>query len=251
MSAEASSGESVGSRSGRSVGREPMVVGLLAAPGLAEDIAGRLARDLPPRLDERFPRYAWLFVVRTDVRAGPAGVGVDLVRLTRERMLAEGWGLAICLTEQPLHVGRRPVTAHASVALGVGVASWPALGAVALDDRVRDTVLRLIEGLLRGRDVRVVDGAVRGNLRLLVGMIRSNRPWALTVRLSRAIVAALGGAAFAIVSPGVWQVADGASAVRLLLLAVASVLLTSASLIVAHDLWERSPARRSVRGSPS
>jgi hypothetical protein len=146
------------------------------------------------------------------------------------------------------------------VALGVGVVSVPALGAFALESRVREAVLRLIAGLLgeeidngpagivgdavvREKTFRFVTAPGRGNLRLLVGMVRANRPWELIVRLSRALAAALGGAAFAIVSTGVWKVADGAGAVRLTVLTVLAILAICASLIVAHDLWERTPSR--------
>lgn len=221
-----------------------LVVGLIAAPGLVEDLASSLAHELPALLHERFPDTAWLFAARTEVRAGPAGIDVDLVRLARERMLEEGWDLAICLTELPLHVGRRPVTAYGSVALGVGLVSVPALGALDVEDRVRESVLGLVERMLgnSGREVRFLDGAVRGNLRLLAGMIRANRPWELITRLSRALAAALGGAAFSLVSPGVWKVAAGAASSRLLVLAVGSILVTCASLIVAHQLWEPSPS---------
>jgi hypothetical protein len=93
----------------------------------------------------------------------------------------------------------------------------------------------------QGREIRFSDGAVRGNLRLVVGMIRANRPWALIIRMSRALAAALGGAAFALVSPGVWQVAAGAGPARMIGLAAGSVLATGASVIVAHGLWERAP----------
>jgi hypothetical protein len=227
-----------------------VVVGLIVAPGLTEDLAHQLVRKLPQVLHDRLPQYYWMLVVREDIRVGSAGIDTDLVRLARERMLAEGWDLTICLTDLPLHVGRRPVTAYASVALGVGVVSVPAFGPLGLEDQVRDSVAELLErmlsGSVRGREVRFVDGAVVGNLRLLVGMIRANRPWELIVRLSRALTAALGGAAFSLVSPGVWQVAAGVGPLRLVVLTVGSILATSATLIVVHDLWERSlgPAAR-------
>lgn len=210
----------------------PVVVGLVAAPGLAEDLAGALVRELPALLHECFRHAAWLFVVRPDARAGPTGMDVDVVRLARERMLAEGWDLSVCLTERPQRVGCHPATAYASVALGVGVVSVPALGVVGVEDRVRESVLRLLERLRP---------AVRGNLRLLAGVVRANRPWELIPRLTRARAAALGGAALSIVSPGVWKIGAAAGSPRMLVLAAGSVLVASASLVVAHGLWEQSP----------
>jgi hypothetical protein len=103
-----------------SAGQEPIVVGLLAAPGLTHDLADELASELPRR---RFPEVDWKVVVEVEPLAGAAGFGVDLVQVARKRMLTEKWKLAVCLTDLPLHLGRRPVTAYASAALGVGVVS--------------------------------------------------------------------------------------------------------------------------------
>jgi uncharacterized membrane protein len=194
-------------------------------------------------------------------------------------MLAEGWDFVICLTDLPLHLGRRPVTAHASVALGVGVVSLPALGAVDLEHRVRQAALRLIDGLLGertdrrakaggarrrrlsrmrtrlhllsspvgyadvedDRTIQFVTAVGRGNFRLLVGMVRANRPWRLISGLSRALVGALGTTAFGLASTGVWRLADGMGWARLIALSLGSVAVTCTSLIVVHQLWERSP----------
>jgi hypothetical protein len=256
---------------------EPIVVGLLAAPGLTHDLADELVPELPTFLRRRFPEVEWKILVEVEPLAGAAGFGVDLVQVARRRLLTEGWKLAVCLTDLPLHVGRRPVTAYASAALGVGVVSVPALGAVAVEGRVRRAVLRLIEGLLgesvtrreravhRGRrarmrrrllelafpvgrayvqddrTVRFVTEAGRGNLRLLLGMVRANRPWRLAVGLSRTLVAALGTAAFGLASPGIWKIADGMGWTRQLVLFLGSVVATCVTLILAHGLWERQP----------
>jgi hypothetical protein len=265
-------------------GRQKLVVGLLAAPGLARDLADELAASLPARLRQRFPEFEWHAEAHTEMLVGAgAGMGVDLVQVVRERMLHEGWQLALCLTDLPLHVGRRPVTAHLSITLSVGVMSVPALGAVDLRDRVAEAALRMIERLLTGtRDqggrpgrrpsrmparlrarvreleelsspvgraytqdaetVRFVTAAGQGNLRLLMGMVRANRPWRLIAGLSRALVGALGAGAFGLTSPAMWQIADGMGVARMLLLAFGSLVAISGTLIIAHGLWERSPS---------
>jgi hypothetical protein len=66
----------------------------------------------------------------------------------RERMVREGWDLAVVLTDVPLRIGRRPVVADASATHGVALASLPALGAVQLRRRTRDAIARLVDGLM-------------------------------------------------------------------------------------------------------
>jgi hypothetical protein len=189
-------------------------------------------------------------------------------------MLEAAWDLVICLTDQPLLVRRRPVTAHVSTTHGVGLISVPALGAIGLEERVEEVVLRVVHGLLGGSferssrprrqsrirrrleqlgeplgevdtdqgTVRFVSDAVGGNVRLLLGMVRANRPWRLVVGLSGALVAALGAEAFGMVSTGAWRVADGLGFARLGALCAAAVAVTSLTLNLAHDLWERAPS---------
>ena len=257
------------------------MVGLLAAPGLVYDLARDLSRDLPRLLARRFPEVNWQVVLRPEPAAAASERDVDLVEIARQRMLAEGWKLAVCLTDFPVLLGRRPVTAYVSASAGVGLVSVPALGAVNLDDRLREAVLRTIEGLL-GESVDRVEDAANGDrlarmrtrlrdlsspalgtaemrddrsifflaavgfgkLRLVLGMVRANRPHRLVVGLSRAIVAALGLDIFGVASPGVWMIADGLSWWRLGIAGLASILVTCVSLIAAHGLWERSWSER-------
>jgi uncharacterized membrane protein len=257
----------------------PIVVGLLAAPGLTHELAQELAAELPALLRKRFSEVEWQVAVEIEPLAGSVGFGVDLVQVARRRLLTEKWKLVVCLTDLPLHLGRRPVTAYASAALGVGLVSVPALGVVAVEGRARRTVLRLIEGLLGesvvrrdraggdgrrtarmrrrlrelafpvgrayvqdDRTVRFVTAAGRGNLRLLAGMVRANRPWRLVVGLSRTIVAALGTSAFALASPGIWLLAGGMGWARQLALFLGSIVTTCVTLIIVHRLWEREPS---------
>jgi uncharacterized membrane protein len=261
--------------------QKAVVVGLLAAPGFTFEIARELADELPALLSRRFPGVEWRVELRPEPMAAASDADVDLIEVGHERMLSEGWELAVCLTDFPVHVGNRPVTAYASAMHGVGLVSVPALGAVKLRERVLDAVLSVIDGLLgesvdESDDVRDQERQIRmrrrlqelsslelgdpqlepnqafrfvaavglGNLRLLLGMVRANRPWRLIAGLSRAIVGALGLDIFGVVSPGVWMIADGVGWVRLLLVAVVSIGVICATLITAHRLWRRTYDRR-------
>jgi hypothetical protein len=255
-------------------GEEPFVVGLLAAPGFTYELARDLARDLPELLRRRFPGVRWEVDLQAEPIAAASDDDVDLVETAHQRMLAAGWKLAVCLTDFPVHIGNRPVTAFASASYGVGLVSVPALGPVNLDDRLRAAVLRLIEGLVgegvedradardddrrrrlvrriedlgslgighpevqEDRTIRFVAAVGLGNLRLLLGMVRANRPWRLVAGLSRAIVGALGVDIFGVASPGVWLISDGMGWVRLLVVALASIVVICGSLVAAHRLW--------------
>lgn len=254
-----------------------IVLGVIAGPGLQEKLTAYLLERLPAALRERFPEASWQVVIRTEQFAGP-GADVDLAQLARRLMLEEGWDLAVCLTARPLRVGRRPVTAEASASLGVGVISQPALGAIGLSRRLLEAVLLTVEAMLRTRDhgdlatlhrdqrqriedlgklssalgrpleeapgkIAFATATAIGNLRLLVGAIRGNRPWALTLGLSRSLVAALGTSAFGLTSPVIWRMSDAMNGARMGLLMIASLFAIGFTFMAAHNLWEHAPTR--------
>jgi hypothetical protein len=114
-----------------------IVLGLLAAPGLARELADQVAEELPGVLSERFPEVQWrVQVAEEPLAAASEALAVDLVAVCRRRLLAEGRDLVVCLTDLPLLVRRRPVTARASATHGVGLVSVPALGALNPERRV-------------------------------------------------------------------------------------------------------------------
>jgi hypothetical protein len=265
--------------------RDELVLGLLAAPGRPTEDAEALAENLPGLLAERVTdEVSWRVPVRTDPAVADMSRGVEAIDLTRARLLRDGWDLAVCITDAPLRTGRRPVVADASATHGVALISLPALGAVQTRRRALDAVVRLVDGLVgeslelgergarrRARvghriaslaapiravepadddvDLRFVAAVVRGNVRLLAGMVRANRPWRLIVRLSRALAAAAAAVAFALVTADLWVLADAMSWVRLLALTVLSAGATVLWLIVSHRLWEAPHGRRSRQQS--
>ena len=93
-------------------------------------------------------------------------------------------------------------------------------------------------------DVRFVSPTVRGHLRLLAGMVLANRPWRLFTTMKGTLAAAFATAAYALVMPTLWQMADSLGWVRLLGLMVFSIVAMVVWIIVAHNLWERPAAQQ-------
>jgi hypothetical protein len=177
----------------------------------------------------------------------------------------------VALTDVPLEVSRRPVVGTASPVHGVALISLPALGAVGRHRRALQTAVGLVRNLLGtgdadidaddrealGRRLRQLasddDDAegmaftarvVSGNVRLLAGMIRANRPWRLAVRLSRALTAAVAAGVFALITSDVWRLADSFGWLRLTTVALGSVVAVVVTLIVGAQMWERPRGRR-------
>ena len=78
-------------------------------------------------------------------------------------------------------------------------------------------------------------------------MLRANRPWRLAIRLSRALVAALTAAVFALVTSDIWRLADGLGPTRLALITVGSVAAVVLTIVLGAGLWERPPRTGSAR----
>lgn len=260
-----------------------MVLGLVASPGAATDLARKLLEDLTAGLDRAIPGARWTVRLESDRLVDlPTDLG-RLVLAARRRLLVGGWHLAVCLTDLPLRTARRPVVAHASRTHGVAVLSLPALGPMAVARRAVDGLVRLVASLVggapgpdddlsRGRrsaagttrrveQLRglaelddhgsgVLAGVVTGHLRLLLGMIRVNRPWRLAIRLSRALVAALAAGIFALVTSDLWRLSDALGVARLAALTLGSVTAVVLTIVVGARLLERARRdRRSARRS--
>src|SRR4051812_39193385 len=253
-----------------------VVLGLVAPSGVARELADQIAAELPGELEGRLGDVNWQVRVGGAERADMTPTIEALKQAVRRRMHAEGWDLAVALTDLPLRANRRPVTAHASAMYRVGLLSVPALGARSLPRRAMRAVLNLVEGLLgervgrggnageAGRADRIrqrldelrsplgrkradedgtiafVGAALRGNLRLLVGMVRANQPARVIARLSGALAVSLGTAAYAMTSNSIWTLSHGMAWPRLVLLGAASIITLCVVLVLAHGLWERA-----------
>lgn len=251
---------------------DEIVVGLLADPGLASDLAARVALDLPEHLDAVAGGYRW----RIETAQGPVGLDSEgllpMLRSGARLRREHGWDVVVLVTDLPRRTGTQPLVSDFGSDEGVGLVSLPALGVVALRRRLRRAVVDLVaDGLLARRGVEPVPARVparrfsppvtrvaseeagidshlalqgtRGTLRLLGGLVHANRPWRLVPSLSRAFAAAAAGAAFGVFYSNIWELAAALSPVRLAAIVVLAVSAMAVWIIVDHGLWERPAAR--------
>jgi asparagine N-glycosylation enzyme membrane subunit Stt3 len=119
-----------------------------------------------------------------------------------------------------------------------GADERPSLLANRVGRRMRELGRRMDQG---EQGVRFAARVVTGNIWLLLGMLRANRPWRLALRLTRALVAAFAAGVFALVTSDIWRLADYLGPLRLTIIALGSVGVTSVTIVIATGLWERSP----------
>jgi hypothetical protein len=253
--------------------RPVIVVGLIATPpDYPARVAQRLADELADLLARRVDDH-----VRWEVRTGWGSVaprrdgGVEaLLDDVARRREQEGWDVAICLTDLPLQAQRVPIVVRSSAGRRVAVVSLPALGlaqvravrAVVPDlvkellgrsgtggapgdterlQRLVDVVAAIHRILHHGDDgeIGLVASRFGGGLRLVIGMVRANRPGRALLGLSKLLVGAFGTAAVALTTDTIWQIGEALSAPRLTVIMVLGIGSLIAWLIVAHDLWEK------------
>ncbi|MEU0398602.1 hypothetical protein ABZ208_38915, partial [Streptomyces sp. NPDC006208] len=252
---------------------------LLADPDAPTEIAQRMAQILPTRLADKSGQGRRFDV---EVVSEPFTSGTEdpptLMRRIMDRRSAENWDIVVALTDLPLQSDGRKLVVNLSYEHGLALLSLPSLGGLRLQTRARRAVEEAVLGLagpqatggppqsepllgpFAGRltpihpgpvgeeetaDLRYVVSGPRGYLRVLVGMVRANRPWRLVPGLSKALAAALATGAVATVNSTTWSLAEALSAPRLVIAMVGSIGLMIGWLIVDAQLWHRS-----TEGSP-
>src|SRR5271163_1395578 len=152
-----------------------IVLGLVGAPGAAFMLAKELAcTGLSEELEARLPGARWDIEVLEDRLVHPPSTDSAIVDAARRMLLNSHWDVVVCLTDLPLHVHRRPVVAHANPVRNVAIVSVPAFGAVWPRQRIRETIVQLLERLIGYDEERGADahGLTSPSRRLLVERVR-------------------------------------------------------------------------------
>jgi len=251
-----------------------VVIGLLAPPQVPREFVEELADELPGVLSERISdRVSWeIPTVRDtrlpDVEYGEEG-GDETIDDVSEWRRHEGWDLAVCMTDLPLvRSDGRAVVAGASARRDAALVSLPALGVIHRRRRALEEIVRLVSELRSDNveparegeesrnggtnghtvssddeNLQLVMPAEVSKVRLLAGMVRATHPFRVVLGLSYALTAALGTAAFTIITNTIWQLSGALGWMRLLALMLISLVVMVVYFIVVHDMWHR-PSRR-------
>ena len=156
--------------------------------------------------------------------------------------------LRIFLTEMPRLRGRSVIVAESDTEQRAIVVSTTALG-----PRPARALIDCIAGWLddaqsprrrwapqtAGTTTYLVAGGA-GRARLVLGLVRSNRPWRLIPTLTGMTAAAAAAASFGIFFSSIWAMSQALPWWRLAIITTLSVVLASLWLIVNNRLWERA-----------
>jgi hypothetical protein len=256
-----------------------IVVGLVATPpDYPARVADRLHEELAELLADRVDSTTdWDVRTGWGAIAPRRDSGYDgLLDDVADRRQKAGWDIAICLTDLPLQVQRVPLVAYSSLRRHAGLVSLPALGfgqiraaraavaglvtelvtevglggdgprgrRAANHRRMTDTVIPIHRVVTGAEDGETAYAASRGTgqLRLLAGMVRANRPGRALLGLSKLLVGAFGTAAFALATNTIWQMGDALDWLRLTVIMVLGITTLIGWLVIAHDLWEKPSA---------
>jgi hypothetical protein len=79
-----------------------VVLGVVVAPGLAEDVTARIAGDLADDLDDAYGTVEWRTELAVDRLVVPPVPTTEIVDAARRKLLDQNWDLAVIVTDLPL-----------------------------------------------------------------------------------------------------------------------------------------------------
>ncbi|HET7414583.1 MAG TPA: hypothetical protein VFI97_02670 [Arthrobacter sp.] len=253
-----------------------ITLGLVTDPGLPTDIATAIADGLPAVLEERVSdQVQWTIELHSE--ALPLdGDGRLFIWKHSDRLKREyGWDLLICISELTRRIDNELVISEVNLDYQAAMVALPTLGPVRLRHHVRTAIVRVSRVLLSDdlqpdrteaagkrplKQLRAETTSPRrdtsndpeagktsslrlrgtiGRIRMLLGMIRINRPWRLVPSLSSAFAAAAATSAFGIFYSSIWAMANSLTPLRQSWVTLIAIIAMITWLIVYNHMWEK------------
>ncbi|MHC9291508.1 hypothetical protein ACRCUN_03530 [Mycobacterium sp. LTG2003] len=233
-------------------------------PGLSTTVVESLTATLPALLARTVSdEVCWTVAVHSYALPLEADGNIEIRKHSDELKSRHGWDFVVCVTELTRRLDETLVVSEVNVAEGTALISLPALGPVRLHRHVARAIVHVVGALTMDTTNRhriavgplleptkreTTDGGknayleltrVHGRLRLLLGMVRVNRPWRLLPSLSSAIAAGVAAAAFGVFYSSIWTMADSMSTTRLAGVSIVAILAMMMWLMLYNGLWER------------
>lgn len=241
-------------------------IGLIADPGLPEKVARAVTDDVSRQLSRAGDAgVRWVVEVSRDTLPLTAAGEIPLLTLAQQLREDHGWDCVVYVTDLPRAHDDEPMVCEVSSTAQAALICLPALGAYRLRAKTQQLLVTLVQSLQEGTEdfpsstaaqaalghqaVRrelsggegdtsyvVLPGRIN-RLRLLAGMVRSNRPGRLLSALSSCVAAAAATGAFGIFYTPIWNMSDALHPGRLAGISVVVVAALSGWLIVHNGLW--------------
>lgn len=239
-------------------------VGLLADSGVPERVARKIADDLAERTS-REAGERWTVEVSEETLPLAPGGELHLAEHAPELRKRHGWDYVVYLADLPLFADQEPILCQVSAKARAALISMPCLGGLRITARTRDLMAVLLHAAtvdvadrpatsdfgdaLGGAKVRDVTApgsdlsiiVLTGRfvpMRILAGMLRSNRPGSMLPALKGSIAAAIATGAFGVFYGTIAQLADALPTLRLAAISVLVIAALSAWLIFSNHLWD-------------
>lgn len=269
-------------RSSDSVGRDRLVIGIVADEGFPARIAEALIPTAERAARETLNGADREVAVESIVDSLPLNERgeIPLHDVGDSLRRRHGWDAVVYLTDLPRLAYEGPgLVGDFDHTNRIVLVSVPSLGVVGVRRRARRIVsegLRVVladdvENLdpvainnpvearlapIRRTSAQGAESSIfeltglRGYVQLFSGMVRSNRPWRLLPSLSGALAASAAVGAFGVFYSSVYQMSDSLTSGRLTGISLFAVAVFVVWLIIHNSLWERpsgpAPNRRAV-----
>lgn len=243
-------------------------VGLLVDPGLPEEQTTSFIDELRQELANTVDSDTmWHVEINTDALPLTPQGDIPLMSRAEDLLKNHQWDVVLYLTDLPRFQEENPSLCEVSQTKRAALISLPAMGMLRLKSRTIKLLVTLIrafeEGIQNFPLVEAIQPTVKfkgarqathheredtgsivlpgrlGRLRLLSGMIRSNRPGSMLSALGGVITAGVALGSFGVFYSSVWTLADALHPARLALTTLIVVAALTAWLIIRNGLWNK------------